>query len=341
MVSDARHPLLEGHIPLIEASLRSTMAKASESGLPLYRMMQYELGWLDKDGNESPNRGDVKAPSCICAEAAKSLAAEKAAYDASVAVELFARSVEVHEQMQSGEAGPPDHPAVWWVWGPAQAINVGDGLHALARLAAMRLKDGGLPIETTLACVDVLDDLALRYYEGQYVELTYQERVDITTAQYSAAVRSKHGALIGGACALGASVAGADASVVHAFNDLGISIGEAAQVQADLSSLFGRASSTEGRLLNKSKLYPVVEVLDRGTLAEKRAVGTIYFKRVMEASDVAELRRVLEESGARERSEIHAAELTARAKEMVETVPLASDASSRWLRIVDEVVGTS
>jgi len=341
MPEHARGARLEEHTPTVEAALRAHVERASASGLPLYRMMQYQLGWVDKDGLESHAPLPSRTMGALCMEAAHAAADPAFADRAAAAVELFVGSVAVHEEMQSGEAGPDTHPAVWWVWGPAQAINVGDGLHALARLAVMRLRDQGLPTETTLACMDALDDLALRYYEGQYIELTYQERVDITLAQYSTMVRSKRGALLGGACSLGATVAGAEHDVAKAFFDLGLTIGEAVQVQADLNGLWQRNETPEGRILNKSKLHPVVDVLECGTLAQKRAVGTIYFKRVMEGEDIQRLRDLLTESGARERSQARVAELTSLAKHAVAGLTMAPETAARWTSIVDELVAAA
>jgi geranylgeranyl diphosphate synthase, type I len=325
----------------VEAALRQHVEAASGSGLPLYRMMQYQLGWVDRDGQGSPHQPGNRTLGSLCVEAAHLAGIPSADSDsapaafAGAAIELFHESVDVHEQMQSGEAGDDDKPAVWWVWGPAQAINVGDGLHALARLALLQLQSKGQSPESTLAGMGVLDELALKYYEGQYIELTYQERVDITRAQYSTMVRSKQGALLGGTMALGARVAGGDDATVQALWDLGACIGEAAQVQADVATLWNRTAKPEGRVLNKTKLHPVVEILESGTLAQKREIGGIYFKRVMEAADVEHLAEVLAAAGARERSEARVEELISEARAKIDQLIPQPEARTRWAEIAD------
>lgn len=337
-VWDPISPLAE-HRTAVEGALREHVERASVSGLPLYRMMQYQLGWVDRDGLAVPHESSQRTLGSLCVEAASltTAAPSDAAY-AGAAIELFSESVEVHEQMQTGEAGSDEIPAVWWVWGPAQAINVGDGLHALARLALLQLQEKGLSPESTLATMSVLDDLALKYYEGQYIELTYQERVDITTAQYSTMVRSKQGALLGGTLALGARVAGNDDTTVQALWDLGASVGEAAQVRADVATLWDRSAKPEGRVLNKSKLHPVVQVLESGTLAQKREIGGIYFKRVMEATDVEHLADVLANAGARERSEERMTELMAEVTGKIEQITASPAERARWTEIVEGLI---
>jgi geranylgeranyl diphosphate synthase type I len=339
-------PLAE-HRDSVEAALREHVERASVSGLPLYRMMQYQLKWVDRDGLVVPRAPAHRTLGSLCAEAASvsastpgspAAATSAGASSAGSAIELFHESVEVHEQMQTGEAGSDEFPAVWWVWGPAQAINVGDGLHALARLALLRLQDQGYSPESTLAAMSVLDDLALKYYEGQYIELTYQERIDITTAQYSTMVRSKQGAMLGGTLALGARVAGTDDATVQALWDLGASVGEAAQVRADVATLWDRSAKPEGRVLNKSKLHPVVHVLESGTLAQKREIGGIYFKRVMEATDVEHLAEVLANAGARERSEERIAELMTEVQSKIDQVSASAEGRARWATIVQGLI---
>ena len=337
VVRDVALPLAP-YVPEVEGALRRHVEQASSSGLPLYRMMQYQLGWVDRDGVDMPPTASDRTYGTLCLLAANSATGTvetDAPYfaNAAVAIELFHESVTVHEQMQSGEAGTDDHPPVWWVWGPAQAINVGDGLHALARLAILKCKALGLAADDTIGSMAVLDDLALRYYEGQYIELTYQERVDITTAQYSTMARSKAGALLGGSIALGARVGGYDDAAVGTFQELGAILGEAAQISADIEAIWGEGKP-QGRVLNKSKLFPVVHVLEHGALADKRALGGVYFKRVMESADVDEIRRVLDSSDARARSEERRATLVAEAHQALANLPLATEQLDGWHEVV-------
>ena len=327
-------PQLASHVAAIEEALREHVEQASSGGLPLYRMMQYQLGWVDRDGLGLPPSTHDRTFGALCMLAATTLGDASPYFrNAATAIELFHESVTVHEQMQIADTGREDHPPVWWVWGPAQAINVGDGLHALARLAILKCQALGLSADDTIASIAVLDDLALRYYEGQYIELTYQERIDITTAQYSTMARSKAGALFGGSIALGARVAGCDAETVAAFRELGEIIGEAAQMRADVEAIWGEGEP-QGRVLNKSKLFPVVHVLEHGAVADKRALGNVYFKRVMEPADVDEIRRVLDASDARKHSEERRETLIDEARQALERLPLPEGEHDRWREIV-------
>ncbi len=319
------------------------MDKASVGGLPLYRMMRYQLGWVVKDGLEIESQQE-RLLGTLCLEAALSLAPAAGAATAGLAaaaVEMFHQSVTVHEDMQMAEPRATDHPAVWWVWGPAQAINVGDGLYAVARLALFHLGDVGLSAEQVLAVVNELDTAALRYYEGQYLDLTYQERMDVTEAQYLKMAASKRGALFAAAMAVGArSVVASDQSV-EALAAAGEKLGLAAQLREDLDMVWGdeQAVGGAGRVLNKSKLYPVVHALESSPVSRKRELGNIYFKRVMEPADLAELQRILDEAGVKAQTQAKAQGFADEALSLLHGASMDERALERWRTVAEALVG--
>ncbi|MEX2598152.1 MAG: polyprenyl synthetase family protein [Dehalococcoidia bacterium] len=338
-IDDLPTPLME-HQTTVENALRRHMDKAAASGLPLYRMMQYQLGWRDKDGLDEVLSVSTapRVLGALCLETAMSWGQGRDQEPfglAAAAVELLRESVTVHEDMQSAEPHTQGRDAVWWVWGPAQAINVGDGLHALARLAVFNLLESGLSGDDVLAVVGDLDAAALRYYEGQYLELTFQERIDITVDQYAQMARAKRGALFGGALAAGARVAGASPEAVGAFRAAGEHLGLASQIAEDIALIWTeeRESMKTGRLLNKSKLYPVVHALETGPVSRKRALGEIYFKRVMEPSDIEALRAILDEAGVRGQALDRAQSDAEMAIAMLEEVGLEPAAIARWREV--------
>ncbi len=294
---------LRAHQPLVERALRASLDLPNDPTLPLYRMMRYQLGWVDAAG-EDRNMDAVRTLGALCLEASASLGGDpEQSAPSAAAIELLGASAAVHEDMQTAAQQRAGQDAVWWIWGPAQAINAGDGLYALARLSVLDTLSGDAAARLP-ATLTELDTAALEYYQGQYHDLQLQERVDVTEQQYMRMARGKYGALVGGAMALGAVAAGADEATVLAFREAGVEMGVAALIASE-RRVFWNESAGEGtgRALNKSKLYPVVAALQHGTLAQKRALGGYYFKRVMEPEDLAGIRAVLEESGAQERTQ--------------------------------------
>jgi len=204
-----------------------------------------------------------------------------------------------------------DRPSVWWVWGPAQAINVGDGLHALGRNTIMRLAQRGISPERVLPAVTSLDKACLALCEGQYMDLEFQEKLMVTSADYHDMIGRKTGALTGCATELGAIAAGADDNVRATYQKMGQGLGMAWQISLDIADLWGRRDDgmTSSNILNKKKSLPLIYALENSPLADKRALGNVYMKRVLQPEDVTQVIGILDQAGARQFAESRAREL--------------------------------
>ena len=112
---------------------------ASRQGF-LYDLLRYHLRWVDQRGAPEDNSLPFHVHPMLALLSCEALSGDyDKALPAAAAVELIYDFVQVHGEVQAGMSDSPDRPSVWWVWGPAQAINAGDGLHAMARLTVMRL----------------------------------------------------------------------------------------------------------------------------------------------------------------------------------------------------------
>ena len=285
----------------IETEIKSLVL---EEGFPLYRMMGYHMGWLDEYGEAAEGETGKRIRPTLSLLACEALGGDvKAALPAAAAVELVHNFSLIHDDIQDGNSERHNRPTVWWVWGPAQAINAGDGMHALARLALLRQTGEGMSPERTLKAVGLLDQACLRLCEGQYLDLTYQERVDISQDAYFKMVEGKTAALISCAAELGAVMSSAEEPVERAIAQFGAKLGTAFQIRDDILDLWGQQDTGKplaGDILNKKKSLPIVYAIENASGAERRTLGDVYFKRVMEPEDIDKIIEVLETLGARE-----------------------------------------
>lgn len=302
--------------PMVEETMRASFDLPGDPSLPLYRMMRCHLGWVDAAGEERPGPPPDRLLGMLCIEAASAQtrdaydwepdgsqaeaerlqeAAAQRSRECAAAIELMSASVAAHEDLQTAAQQRNGQDALWSVWGPAQAINAGDGLHALARLTLLNAPQDDADAALTLAALTELDNAAMAYYQGQHQDLQMQERVDVREEQYLAMARGKHGALVGAAMAMGALAGGADSALTDHWRDAGVALGTAAAMAHDYREVWGIGEAESGRALNKSKLYPVVIGLQHGTLTQKRALGALYFKRVMEPGDMDAVREILDD----------------------------------------------
>jgi geranylgeranyl diphosphate synthase type I len=282
---------------------------------------------------------------CLVAALATSGSYE-VALPAAAAVEMVASFVEIHDDIQGGHPARNGRDAVWWVWGPAQAINAGDGMHALARLVMLDLQNGGVNPEVTFRASQLLDEASLEMCEGRFKDMEAQERIDMSVATYLEMARAKSGSLMAGAMRLGALVgSGGNDEIAEAFGACGAELGIAMQAAGDVSELVPASDGpeTEGPLseevLNKKKLLPVVHAIQNAGASERRRLGDVYFKRVLEPADVVEVQKLVEELGGREHAIEVSSEHRARAVKAISSTDVTPQGLTAVETFADALMG--
>ena len=265
--------------------------------------MRYHLGWTNEHGQPLEDQASPLhfQPALAFAVCQARQGDFSPAGPGAAAVELVYNFTLVHGEVQTGRTGDQDRPSIWWVWGPAQAINAGDGLHALARSAIMRWSQRDAPAQQVLKAVEALDRACLALCEGQFLDLSFRDRLMVTSGDYYEMIERKSGALAGCAAALGALASGAEDQACRAFHQAGCRLGMARQVAQDVNDFWGPQGDglTAGNVLNKKKSLPLIYALDTAGTAARREMGNIYTKRVLEPADVSRIVAILEEVGAR------------------------------------------
>ncbi len=290
--------------PELQRELRSLLESRTQ---PLYRMVEYQLGWTDEHGQPA-NAGRLQHHGVACALAAEAAGgALSKVMPAAAALELAHQFIRVHSEIQDGTPNNSRRFPVWWVWGPAQAINAGDGLHALARLSLVRLSDAGVPAPEVLDLLARMDKACLEVCEAQYQELSLQERLDVSLDTYVRVAEGKIGALLGCALELGSLLGGLQPEQAAALRQAGRALGLALQAQADIAVLWERRDNDPipGDVLNKRKLLPFVLAFPSAQPKVKRELGGMYMQRMLEAANLPQIATILASLGAREASEQH------------------------------------
>ena len=325
---------------LVDAELKATV---NERGFPLYGMMGYHLGWRGAHAYDdaAPRRQERMHGALTLLTCTAVGGDAEACLPAAAALELVDKFAEIHDDVQDGNPQRNERDAVWWVWGPAQAINAGDGMHALGRLALLRLAERGVPDELVFSIVRLVDRASLRACEGRFRELEAQERIDLSVAAYLAMAGDKSGALLGCAMQVGGLIGGADEETSKTLAECGEKLGVALQIRSDLEAVWGSGESSQPsvEVLNKKKLLPVVYALENASISEKRAMGEIYFKRVLETDDALRLRDVIEELGARAACEDVAATLAREAHDAVQVSGITEEGRARVSAYIKDLTG--
>ena len=304
----------------IEAELRDMFRSRD---LALYDMMTYHMGW--NAGDEGSSYAGVvngRRYGVTCLTACDAIGGDfSTCLPAAAALELLQGFLEIHDDVQSGSPQRAGRDAVWWKWGPAQAINAGDAMYAMARIAMFRLGERGAGPDSTFRAVQILDETSLAVCEGRFHDLEARERIDLGIEEYLAMSSDKGAAMYAGAMKLGAHVGGADELLASVFAAFGSKIGLARQIRDDVNELWHRTEPSD-EVLNKKKLLPLVYTVENADVSVKRRLGEIYFKRVLDATDVDAIRGILDESGGRRFSEDMVRDLRREALALVDKTDL-------------------
>jgi geranylgeranyl diphosphate synthase type I len=199
-------------------------------------------------------------------------------------------------------------------YGASAAILLGD---LLLSWSDELLRGCGLPMERVVAALDVFDRCRSEVITGQFLDVSVQARgaadVDaaMTVLRYKSAKYSIERPLH-----IGATLAGGSTDQLARLSAYGLPLGEAFQLRDDLLGVFGDPSTT-GKpagddLVEGKRTVLVALALDAAPAADAArldaALGT-----PLSESDVAELRRIIDDSGAHEQVEQVIGELAAKA----------------------------
>jgi geranylgeranyl diphosphate synthase type I len=287
------------------ADLDAFLRKILTEGRPplLYRMMRYHLGWEDAQGLPTEAAGGKALRPSLCLWACEALGGDRRkGLAAAAALELTHNFSLVHDDIQDCDRERRHRPTVWAVWGEGQAINAGDSLLILARLALLRLVDASLEPTAVVRACRILDEACLAMIEGQCMDLEFEERAQVSVEEYLEMIEKKSGALFGAALHLGALTAGADEALGERFGRAGRLLGTAFQVRDDLLGVWGRRDVTgkpeAADIRRRKKTLPPLYALSAAPSHDREALAGIYRRQALGENDVQQVMSVLERAGA-------------------------------------------
>lgn len=298
-------------LPLVEADLREVLGVPHPDLAAYYGMMHYHLGWVDgalRPADPAGTGKRLRPLLCLLAcEAAGGQVSQ--ALPAASAIELIHGFSLVHDDIEDGSPLRRGRPAVWSVWGVPQAINAGDGMFVLARLALHRLADRGVPAGRCQAAGIAFDHACLAVCEGQFCDMSFEDRPGVDLHQYLWMIRHKTATLLAASAQLGAMVATDDTELIGRYFAFGLNLGMCFQIQDDIlgawgdEQVTGKSAATDIR--DRKKTLPVVYALGHpGDPAAARSLAELYARPDdLDPPDVRAALDLLDRLGARRYAE--------------------------------------
>ena len=328
-------PDLQMLIADTEAEIRSLLDEhEDERTAELYRMARYHLG-LDGEART----GGKRIRPLLGLLAYMSIAGDhRRALPGAAAVELGHNFSLVHDDIEDRDVERRHRPALWTVVGVPQAINAGDALFVLSRLAVHRLTALGFPDAKILRLLRMYDETCLDLCEGQFIDIWMSEHDErMTVDAYFDMIGRKTAALIAGAVEAGALLATDDERIVAAYRSFGWSLGIAFQLNDDLLGIWGQEQATgkeASDLAKHKKTLPVIYALEHAGPEDCTRLLELYAAPGMSRSQVGEVRTILERAGAREYARNQARRYRDEALGALEEANVGDGAAREQLRLI-------
>lgn len=293
------------------------------------------MGWEDQAGRPTSAGGKRIRPA-LCIYAGGLFGDAAAALPGAVAVELVHNFSLIHDEVQDHDRERHGRPTLWALLGEAQAINAGDYLYARSTRA---LLDGPGQPQRRLTALAILTGAVERMIGGQWADLSFESRDDVTAEEYLAMVAGKTGALLGAPLSIGATLAGAPPETARALGDWGEAVGLAFQIHDDYLGTWGNpdltGKSNTNDIARKKKTLPVIHALQGpgGPL-----IRQVYAKPELTEEDIAAVVATLNAARSAEFTRDAAARQADAASGILDTLQLAPEQKAELRTIGDYLI---
>ncbi|MGZ9160787.1 MAG: polyprenyl synthetase family protein [Candidatus Limnocylindrales bacterium] len=266
----------------------------------LYEMVRYHLALDGKGAN-----GGKRVRPLLGLLAYASIAGDhRRALPGAAAVELGHNFSLVHDDIEDGDTERRHRPTLWSLHGIPQAINTGDTLFSLSRIALHRLTDLGFPDRTVLRLMRLYDETCLALCEGQYIDIATSESDEVMSVEaYFDMIGRKTAALIAASIEAGALLATEDEAVIARYRGFGWALGLAFQLNDDLLGIWG-AEQTTGKapsdVAHKKKTLPVIYAVEHAGPVDRTRLLELYAMDHPSPGELTEIVEILDRVGARE-----------------------------------------
>ena len=304
-------------LPSIESELQRQVSRLDQPRTrAFHEMLTYHMGWTGEGAGPEATGKRIR-PLMVLLAAAACGADWRTALPAAAAVELVHNFSLVHDDIQDNSPKRRGRPTAWVRWGAPMAINVGDALFVISNQALIDLLESH-PAERVVRASSILHDTCLDLTRGQFLDMSYEERHDLSVDDYWPMVGGKTAALLAACCHIGALLGGADEARQEAYRAFGFDLGLAFQVQDDILGIWGdeavTGKSAASDLVEGKNSLPVLHGLSQGgQFAERWKQGPI------QPEEVAQVAQWLVDAGGYEYAQSQSRQWTDKALRSLES----------------------
>ena len=253
-------------------------------------------------------------------------------------IEMFHNFTLLHDDVMDKSDTRRGRPTVHAKWDANTAVLSGDTMLTLATKMISEVDDAILrPV------LDTFNDQALRVYEGQRLDMDFEQKEVVGLEEYIDMIKAKTGALLGGAAKIGALIGGASKEDADRMYDFGVMLGVAFQIEDDYLDTFGNADTfgkpIGGDINNNKKTFLMVKALSLGG-ANAEALK-VAMKMPEGPTKVKTVTRIYEAMGMPAISKSEAAAYASKALAAIKKTSLSDEAREAYRKLIEKLVGRS
>jgi len=217
-------------------------------------------------------------------------------------------------------------PTVHKVYGEPAAIVAGDMLFALVfKCVCEAFWERKIPPSTTQRVVDELAGAAITVCEGQWMDMSLQNKRDTTEETYLSLVAKKTGRLYQASALIGGIVGGAKGESLRNLSLYGERVGQAFQVADDLLGAVGDPKKTGkpvgSDMRNGKATIIFLHALRASTAENRKIIMRAFGKQDASKGDISDALEALERTGSIEYGKKVARQLSEQAKAVLADFP--------------------
>ena len=276
--------------PVIDAALRTELHGVQPGLRDAHR---YHMGWADAKGADVDGAQGKRLRPAVALLGADAVGGDPTtALPVATALEYVHNFSLIHDDIEDGDQFRHHRPTVWVVWGEPVAIVAGNAMLKVADRAARELADRNVAPDTAVVAQRAIAEAYLSMIEGQFMDIAFEARLDVTISEYLAMIERKTGALIEASLRVGGIVAsngGIDARVIDGLHRVGFALGRLFQIRDDILGVWGSDETGKpvcGDILNRKKSLPAVHVLSSADAASAERFRAIYEQPELDGADV-------------------------------------------------------
>ncbi|MCY3543930.1 MAG: polyprenyl synthetase family protein [Chloroflexi bacterium] len=340
-IAERPRPELPSMFAEYRAGIGAALREALDKDRPAFDLLRYYMGWVDPQGNPAAGTEGKYVRPTLCLFSCESVGGSREnAMPAAAALELIHNFSLIHDDIQDRDETRHHRKTLWAIWGIPKALVAGNVLRIVADSTLDDLQSAGVPPSRVISVVNQLTNAYIEMIEGQYLDIYFEGRSEISLKQYLHMIARKTGALIRCAFTIGAVIGSTDADKDAAsFKESGRALGFIFQVRDDILGIWGDERSTGkpvgADIRRKKNSFPAVYAMSAAKGADKRRLLDIYCKDEPDDTDVEDVLHIMEGLGVREHAHILAVDEGEAAIEALAGVEMDARARQEYKNLVE------